>query len=346
MRLSETKERGLAKQPNRSTQGQKVEKPMSQNTPALTKYAQTVTARARNWAALSDEDLRRTVTKAANERNAAELWSVTEAYLVLHSNRGTSISRHTLDNYERGIRVLLQHWHGENLIRPSRDAARQFVMELQETGLAPGSIQVRLAAARLLYRALRWAGVTTAAPFADVKAPHDPTPAEEKRQAYPEADVTRLLESAELVDQVLILLAAHGGLRVAEALALDWAAVDLNSGTLRVVHGKGGKTRTVHLSGSLSATLSAWQAHSGATGHVLPYRTAARARQRLQAVCAAAGVPYLGVHSLRHTCGTRMYRVSGDLRIAARHLGHASTSTTQVYAKMSTSDYAAAVGKL
>lgn len=314
---------------------------------AIERYTGTATARAFNWAALSDADLKREAKLAASERDTVKLWELSEAFLILHGNSGSRVSKHTIDNYERGIRILLEHWQGENLLRPSRDAPLRFVRELEQAGLSSGTIQVRLAAARLLYRALRWARATTVAPFADVKPPVDRTPAEEKRAAYTLEHVAALLKEADATNAALILLAAHGGLRVAEALALDWRHVDTQSNTLRVVDGKGGRTRTIRLTHDLRTALEQLPSeHGKESGYVLPFRSATRARQRLQALCREAGVPYLGMHSLRHTCGTMLYEASGDLRITARHLGHSNTSTTAIYAKMSGRAYDAAIDKI
>lgn len=319
----------------------------------IQKYEGTPAARASNWAAMSDEDLRREAIRAAGERNPVRLWELTEAYLVLHNPRGALISPHTLDNYRLGITDFLQQWEGENLLRPTRDAPLQYLRKLESsispaTGrhLAPGTISVKLAAARALYRALRWAGATDLSPFADVRAPRDPTPLEEKREAYPEEDVIKLIEASTQPDRALVLLAAHGGLRIAEILSLTWGNVDMPAGTIRVT-GKGRKTRTVHMSSALTEALSELRgANHDPAGAVMPYRTGSRARQRLQDLCNRAGVAYLGVHSLRHSCGTRLYRMTGDLRIAARHLGHSSTTTTQIYAKMDTTKYSEAIAKL
>lgn len=311
---------------------------------ALQRYEGTRAARAMNWANLTDEELRRAATLAARERDTAQLWELTEAYITLSASR--PVSPYTLRNYRQNIARLIRAWQGENLLRPSRHAAAKLMLELRERGLAPGTIQLQLASGRALYKALRWAGATDAAPFADVKSPHDPTPPEEKRAAYSEADITAMLEEADAQDRALILLGAHGGLRVSEALALEWEAVNLQAGTLKVATGKGGKARTITLSSGLRAALEAWRAESGSEGRVLPYRTATRARQRLQAVCHAAGVTYLGAHSLRHSCGTRLAAISGDLRVAARHLGHASTTTTQTYAKMNRAAYSEAIAQL
>lgn len=54
----------------------------------------------------------------------------------------------------------------------------------------------------------------------------------------------------------------------------------------------------------------------------------------------AAGLPqgYSGAHLLRHTAATGMYRRSKDLLGVARILGHASPSTTSIYAKMDQSE--------
>lgn len=310
----------------------------------LQPYTGTRTARALNWANLSDEELRRAATLAANQRDTAQLWALTEAYITLSASR--PVSPYTLRNYRQNITRLISSWQGENLLRPSRHAAAALMLELRERNLAPGTIQLQLASGRALYKALRWAGATDAVPFADVKSPHDPTPPEEKRSAYSDSDITALLETANAQDRALILLGAHGGLRVSEALALEWASVNLQAGTLRVSAGKGGKARTIALSSGLRAALEAWRAESGSEGRVLPYRTATRARQRLQAACSAAGVTYLGAHSLRHSCGTRLAAISGDLRVAAKHLGHASTTTTQTYAKMNRAAYSEAIAQL
>src|SRR5690625_3066904 len=129
-------------------------------------------------------------------------------------------------------------------------------------------------------------------------------------------------------------------MRVDEAQSQTVRDVNQTAGTLKVRQGKGRRDRTVHLSDALRGTLTTLQAESDPEGPGLPYRTATRARQRLKRVCEQAGVPYLGLHSLRHYCGTRLYRITSDLRVAARHLGHSSTTTAAIYATMDTRDYA------
>ncbi len=203
--------------------------------------------------------------------------------------------------------------------------------------MTPASLQVYLAAARALYAALRWAGATTADPWRDVKAPKDPTAAYDKRAPYEEGEIARLLAHAAGEDRALVLLGAHAGLRVAEALALAWADVDLTTARLTVVAGKGNKRRRVEMSPTLVTALRALAAPGDRAGgaHVLSYRAPISARRRLALLCTRAGVAYKGVHALRHSAGTAMYRATGRLEDAQRHLGHATIATTQVYAHWS-----------
>jgi integrase/recombinase XerC len=234
---------------------------------------------------------------------------------------------------------LLNHWLEENLLHPSPDAADRYVATLSRDA-RPATVAARLAGAKALYRALRWCRATEADPFADVRAPRDPTPRHERRYPYSDADVAALLEVAEGGDRALILLCAHGGLRIAEALSLCWPEVDLPRGLLRVTAGKGRKARTVRLSASLVAALRAIRPADNqgpviATTDGVPYADPTVPRRRLRLLCARAGITYMSFHSLRHTAGTRLARESGNLQLVAAHLGHADVSTAAIYAKWS-----------
>ncbi len=57
----------------------------------------------------------------------------------------------------------------------------------------------------------------------------------------------------------------------------------------------------------------------------------------LRSLCSRAGVKYekRHVHGLRHSAATMLLDQCGDLFVAAPHLRHSSISTTEVYAKLS-----------
>jgi len=291
--------------------------------------------RASAWADLPDDERRRRAVAAAQSHDAVALADLAEDWLLLHGKKGATASPLTRSRYHACVLGLVTAWHGENLLHPKRLAGTRWLRSLEGRGLTPSTTRVHLAAARALYAALRTAGATTDDPFRDLHPALDPTARWEKRGPYTDEEVERLLAVADEDNRLLVLLGAHAGLRVAEMLALVWEDVDLTGGRLVDKRGKGGKRRTVEIGRTLGRTLGvALAAQRTPSGHVLRWRTDGKARRRLQEVCCAAGVPYRGIHSLRHTFGTRLYRET-DLQTTSRMLGHAGVEVTTVYVKWS-----------
>jgi integrase/recombinase XerC len=287
--------------------------------------------RATAWAALPDDELKRRASVAANERNTEELWKRTEAFLVAKGGARSKLSPHTVRNYRRGVKDLVEAWQGENLLRPTRNAPDLYVTMLDER-LKPGTIRVKVAAARALYRALRWANATDERPFEDLDLPTDPTPAWEKREPYTEEEIERLLDKAGPVNRAIVLLGAHAGLRASEIVNLEWSDVDMEAGTLHVRSGKGGKAGTVALSASTVNALRDLKPYSDGPG-VLGFDTTQNAYERIRRLSRRALLGKgKGLHALRHYCGTRIASELG-LEAAQQHLRHSNMATTQVYAK-------------
>jgi len=206
------------------------------------KRYQGLVERARDFAGMSDDELKRFAAEACRDRDVAALWSLTEAHLTLYGSSGTRISSHTLSTYRYGALELLWDWEGENLLRPSRNAGVLWVRELEVRHASPGTVRSRLSGAKALYSALRWSGATDAAPFTDVRPARDRTSSWEKRQAYERWEVSRLETYAEGATLLIVLLGAHAGLRVSEMTTLRWEDVDCSGRTLTVRGGKGNKT--------------------------------------------------------------------------------------------------------
>ncbi|MEF2279911.1 site-specific integrase [Deinococcus sp. YIM 134068] len=287
---------------------------------------------ARGWADLNPEERRRRAVVAAHHLDRETLWSLTEAHTYLYGSAGAGLSPRTRRAYREGLGKLLGHAErtGFSLIRPERDAGALYVRSLEAAGLAPSSVQVHLAAARALFRALRWAGATALDPFSDARPAKDKTAAWDKRQPYTDEEVQALLKMASPRDRALILLCAHGGLRIEEALKLRWEEVDLTWGVITVRNGKGGRMRRVTMTRSLVGALGELPREKWVVGG-----TQTAARQRLHVIAARAETRYRGWHAFRHYAGTRLVRQTGNLEYAARHLGHSSIETTRVYAKWS-----------
>jgi len=286
------------------------------------------------WLRLAPAERRRTAMQAAHDHDAETLWSLTEAWLRSFSPAGAAVSPATVRSYRTGVRALLAAWARQDLLRPDPDAPTIYLRQLERRGLAPTTIQARLAAARGLYAGLRWCRALSTDPFAACRAPRDATPAWEKRMPYGDDEVAALLQAAaDPADRVLVLLGAHAGLRAQEITDLCWADVHLARRDLLVRRGKGGTQRVVALSASLRQALQTLARRED--GYVLPYRSTGSAWRHMQTLCAAADVTAKGVHALRHTAGTRLYAETRDLEATARHLGHSKLETTRIYAKWS-----------
>lgn len=299
---------------------------------ALVPYQGDPLAGARSWTELNPEERRRRSVLAAQHLDREVLWSLTEAHTSLYGSAGVKMSVRTRRAYREGIGKFLDHvaTAGVGLIRPERDAGPMYIRTLEANGLSPSSVRVHLAAVRALFRALRWAGATVLDPFSDARPAKDKTAAWDKRQPYTDQEVQALVKMASPRDKALILLCAHGGLRIEEALSLEWADVDLAGGVLIVRRGKGEKQRRVTLTPSVVATLKTVPRAGLVIG-----ATQTAARQRLKRLAELAGTRYLGWHAFRHYAGTRIVKQTGNLEYAARHLGHSSIETTRVYAKWS-----------
>ena len=289
-------------------------------------------AGARGWTELNPEERRRRAVLATQHLDRETLWSLTEAHTSLYGSAGVKMSIRTRRAYREGLGKFLNHADkaGVGLIRPERDAGPLYIRTLEANGLSPSSVRVHLAAVRALFRALRWAGATVLDPFSDARPAKDKTAAWDKRQPYTDDEVQVLIRMAAPRDKALILLCAHGGLRIEEALDLEWADVDLPGAVLTVKNGKGGKQRRVTLTPSLVSTLKTLPQEGLVIG-----ASQTAARQRLRLIAERAGTRYLGWHAFRHYAGTRIVKQTGNLEYAARHLGHSSIETTRVYAKWS-----------
>jgi len=319
--------------------------------------------RMKGWSDMLPDARRRRAMAATLDHNSAELWSLADAYLTLKGRSGIGTSERTRKRYREAIGNLVTDWTTVSMLHPAEDAGEAWVADLQ-AGKAgrgtyePSTISLYLAAGRLLYRALRWAKATPDDPFGETRAPRDSTASWEKRGAYGNDEVDALLaviarQEAEggpaaktmaRYDRVLVLLGAHGGLRASEMLGLRWTDVNMTTKELVVAHGKGNKSRTVVLSKGLRLALAAIP-HEYRAEYVLPYRTRQAAWYRIKRLAEEAGVAERGLHSLRHTAGTRLYGQTHDLLQVAAQLGHAHISTSQAYAKRDRSTLHESVGE-
>lgn len=163
---------------------------------------------------------------------------------------------------------------------------------------------------------------------------------------------------------LLIVIMLGTGLRIGEALALEWKDVDLQKGSLRVRQGlvtakePGGKKRvqllqdpksghgkrTVPLSDDVTAAFRQWKSRQaqeklklGAlyadTGRIFTTQKgtpleARRMGRTLEAIASKAGIEHVNPHALRHTFATRMLERGVHPKVVQEMLGHSDITLT------------------
>lgn len=312
-------------------------------------------AQASGWLNLHDDEFRRRAVQACADKDTETLLSLLQAYLTQRGQSGVLTSPRTYEAYRLGAQQFLAYADGQaiNLLRPGRHDAQRYVQTMLAAGRQPQGVQLKVAAAACLYRALRWAGATEADPFKDVTVPKDPTSGLEKRPPYTEDELLEVLHYADFHCTFLIFLIAHAGLRISEALDLQWDDLDDGARKIHIRSGKGRKARRVVMSVRLARAARNFRVLYGPGGeehtryrpsgraaeYVFRYSTQQAARYHLIKVFGLAGVEFRGFHPGRKYAGTRLLRQIGDFGRVAAHLGHASIDTTRKgYAQLSADD--------
>ncbi len=166
-----------------------------------------------------------------------------------------------------------------------------------------------------------------------------------RRHVREKADLARMRGGSRSVfDELIVELLVNTGLRASELCNLNIGDLPARHGKdcIWVRDGKGKVSRTVDISEKLKKRLERF---------VKLYRKGARAKSALlvsergdriiyrsiyakvKRIGEQAGIGKLHPHMLRHTYLTRLYNVEKDLRFVQDQAGHASPTTTAIYAK-------------
>ncbi len=270
------------------------------------------------------------------------------------------LSPHTVEAYRRDLRDLsgfLDGYYGSSewsWPEVDRLAVRAFLGHLTMAALKKRTVARKLSAVRNFFRFLQREQIVAVNPARHVRAPRE-------GRALPgyltQREMSRLFELASqkaaepgwrgLRDQALMELLYSAGLRLSEAHSLNLAHVDLANGRVKVL-GKGRKERIVPIGGHAVDALRAYGRERaqrfGAPARSDPLFTSDRgsrlSRRQIQRIATryialVAEESGLSTHSVRHSFATHLLDEGADLMAIKELLGHASLSTTQMYAHTS-----------
>ncbi len=252
-------------------------------------------------------------------------------YLELYSEdlRIKNYSNNTIQNYVSQVRCFLEYYNNV-ATKPSEISERQ----IKEWLLLANSIngrKHRISAVKLFYK------LTGKQPL---KFRHIDYPRSEKK-------LPQIIEKEYLLEQIakiennkhkaIISLAYSTGLRVSEVCNLLIADIDSKRMIITIRQSKGRKDRIVPLSEKILEILREYFKKYKPKEYLFNGQFDLKYSHRS---CNQIVKQYLGkeyhFHQLRHSNATALLEAGTDIRIIQKHLGHASSKTTEIYCHVST----------
>ncbi len=161
-------------------------------------------------------------------------------------------------------------------------------------------------------------------------------------------EITALIDACGPYLSQLVQVALHTGLRLSEIKYLRWDDVNLQRGVLRVVDGKGGRSRDLPLSVTAHQILRQVPKRLDTDLVFASPRTSSPwlfSWQFNQAVKRAA-LSDVTFHTLRHSFASHLVMSGVDLVTVKELMGHANINMTMRYAHLTPDHKAAAVKQL
>jgi len=246
---------------------------------------------------------------------------------------GKGQSANTVRAYSTDLRMFLLAAGEDSISLDEYEEMAQGWLNLTRRTAKPKTTQRRLTSLRSFGK---WSGLGEV-----LKDYIPPQPGRAIPHPIPEgfSGVERMIKVASKEEQkALIALCGFAGLRIGEALAtrVDWINV---SEMLITVRGKGDKTRTVPISERCWPNISSTYVLAlqtsvfyGRPDWPLIHYKDSGARSLIRVLGRKAGLQRdISSHDLRMTFGTEIYNHTRDLRVAQELLGHAHSTTTEVY---------------
>lgn len=257
----------------------------------------------------------------------------------------------TMRDYRRSIEGdAIRYFRMYRLAEVEPPDVRRFVADLEGRGLSPGSIRKKVAPLRALFATAFEDGAIRSNPTIGVRVRGQRGEHEDEGRvkALTREELGRFLAAVPAEWRPFFELLVHSGLRVSEAVGLTWRDVEFGErprlrvrqqvcrGERRRLKSRDSR-RDVPLSPGMARRL--WQRRSEseyrrdadpvfATGIGTPLMDGNVRSRVLKPAAEAAGLPWVGFHTLRHTCASLLFEGGKDVKQVAGWLGHADAGFT------------------
>ncbi|HGO7288347.1 TPA: site-specific tyrosine recombinase XerD [Neisseria meningitidis] len=254
------------------------------------------------------------------------------------------LNQNTLNGYRRDLEKIARRLSQSGRMLKDADEA-DLAAAVYVDGEQRSSQARALSACKRLYIWMEREGIRTDNPTRLLKPPkidkNIPT-------LITEQQISRLLATPDtdtphgLRDKALLELMYATGLRVSEAVGLNFGSVDLDRGCITAL-GKGDKQRMVPMGQESAYWVGRYYTEArpallkgrSCDALFVSQKKTGISRQLawmiVKEYAGRAGIGHISPHSLRHAFATHLVQHGLDLRVVQDMLGHADLNTTQIY---------------
>lgn len=221
----------------------------------------------------------------------------------------------------------------QNKISDKTEAIKQFLLNRQEKGNSPQTINLALNAIKFFYREIIKSRDRIDLKFAkrNKKLP----------VVLSRAEIEKIISSiVNNKHRLMVSLAYGAGLRVSEIVNMRVKDIDIVEFTIHIKEAKGKKDRITVLPEKISADLQNLMAGKQSNNFVFESNrggklTTTTAQKIFENALKKSGIKKDATfHSLRHSFATHLLENGVDVRYVQELLGHANIRTTQIYTKV------------
>jgi len=269
--------------------------------------------------------------------------------VYLTAERGRSPN--TVTSYMSDLRNWVQFCENNSLqaYPPTVESILSFQNHLRETQKSRSTQQRVIAAIRSW---VKYVESEEEYSDNDIYLPELPRKLQLEPRILNEAEINRLFESisgtepVDMRDRAILEVGYGCGLRASELCDIKLEDIDFDTKLIRVMHGKGNKSRIVPFLGAVSKAVKNWinvrNAFNRKKSEGLRFLFISRSGKKLyrediwriirkRGIAASISRNRLFPHILRHSFATHLISRGMDLRTLQEMLGHSSIITTQQY---------------